>query len=463
MKRRTFVPAWALSLLAMPLLCGHARAQASAPAPSQADAATPAPTGFWDRASLTGDWGGARPWLIDRGITLGAVYTDEVLGNVAGGIKQGTIYEGKLELDLDLDLAKLVGWSDGKIHVSAFQIHGEGLTTGYVGSLATISNIETPPVTVLDDLYLEQGLLGDRLNIRVGQFAADEEFFVSTVAATFINATFGWPTLGTLDLPGGGPTYPLATPAIRVRYRPSPGFSVQGALFSGNPLGNNGNPGGVTFPVDGIFAIAEAAYTVTPDQKTPGLPAAYKIGAWYDSVRFADLHVDNAGLSLANPLSSGDPRQHQGDFAVYGSIDQMLWRRPDTMNGGLASFVRVAVAPQQDRNPIVFYADAGATFTGVLPGHDDDVLGLAVSYANVSSALSSLSRDNILYTGNQQPIRAAETVLELTYQLPVTPWLILQPDVQYVFHPGGNAPDPNNPTIAIRNATIAGLRATITF
>ena len=313
MQRWTFELPWAFGLLAMPLLCGHAHAQASAP------------TGFWDSANLTGDWGGARPWLGDRGITLGATYTDEVLGNVAGGIKQGTIYEGKLELDLDLDLAKLAGWSDAKIHVSAFQIHGEGLSAGYVGSLATISDIENQPETVLDDLYLEQGLLGDRLNIRVGQFAVDEEFFISSVAATFINGTFGWPTLGNLDLPGGGATYPLATPAIRVRYTPSPGFSVQGALFSGNPLGNNGNPGGVTFPVDGIFAIAEAAYTVAPDPKTPGLPAAYKIGAWYDTVRFADLQVDNAGLSLANPLSSGIPSQHQGDFSD-------LWQhRPDVV------------------------------------------------------------------------------------------------------------------------------------
>ncbi len=41
--------------------------------------------------------------------------------------------------------------------------------------------------------------------------------------------------------------------------------------------------------------------------------------------------------------------------------------------------------------------------------------------------------------------------------------LILQPDFQYVIHPGGEVPDANDPTRAVDDAAIFGLRGTITF
>ncbi|PWT82025.1 MAG: hypothetical protein C5B58_08940, partial [Acidobacteria bacterium] len=37
----------------------------------------------------------------------------------------------------------------------------------------------------------------------------------------------------------------------------------------------------------------------------------------------------------------------------------------------------------------------------------------------------------------------------------LTSWLTLQPDFQYIFNPGG--------TFAARNATVIGLRSTLTF
>jgi porin len=43
--------------------------------------------------------------------------------------------------------------------------------------------------------------------------------------------------------------------------------------------------------------------------------------------------------------------------------------------------------------------------------------------------------------------------------------LQLQPDFQYVIHPGGHAQDPTDPTgrTAINDAVVLGLRATVTF
>jgi porin len=61
------------------------------------------------------------------GIKFAATYIGEALGNVSGGLKQGAIYEGRLNLALDVDLQKLAGLRDLTFHANMFQIHGDGL------------------------------------------------------------------------------------------------------------------------------------------------------------------------------------------------------------------------------------------------------------------------------------------------------------------------------------------------
>src|SRR6187200_2466745 len=48
--------------------------------------------------------------LAKYGVKFAATYIGEVLGNVTGGLKQGAIYEGRLNLAVDLDLQKLAGF-----------------------------------------------------------------------------------------------------------------------------------------------------------------------------------------------------------------------------------------------------------------------------------------------------------------------------------------------------------------
>ncbi|MFZ9615651.1 MAG: carbohydrate porin, partial [Fluviibacter sp.] len=73
-----------------------------------------------------------------------------------------------------------------------------------------------------------------------------------------------------------------------------------------------------------------------------------------------------------------------------------------------------------------------------------------------------IGAQNVL-AGTQTPMVKPETLVELTYQAPINPWLTLQPFVQYAINPGGKAPMPNNPNQAIPNATIVGLRANVAF
>ena len=56
-----------------------------------------------------GDPAGFRKWLGERGVVYGLEYTNDVLSNVRGGLRTGTIDQGKLHGILTVDLDKLVG------------------------------------------------------------------------------------------------------------------------------------------------------------------------------------------------------------------------------------------------------------------------------------------------------------------------------------------------------------------
>jgi porin len=442
---------------------------------SDSGAAAP-PAGFWDRDRLTGDWGGLRNDLANRGITLTLVEKAETLGNVSGGVRTGFIFEGLLTAGLGVDLDKAFGWCGGLFYVDAYQIHGHGLSAGNLHNLFTVSGIEANRSTRLHDLYLEQSLWHDALSVRLGQIAADDEFIISQYGANFVNAMFGWPGLPSNDLPAGGPIYPLSTPGLRVKYASDKAWSFMSAVFNGNPAGpvTSGNrnlnpqlrdPSGTDFNFNSdAFVIAEAGYAFVPGADAPGLPASYKLGAWYHSGKFQDQRFDTTGLSLASPASTGVPRNHVNDFSVYGVVDQMIWRRPGTDDRGLAGFLRAMGAPD-DRNPVAFYVDGGLNVLGPFAGRDQDIAGLAVAYGRMSRALKQLDQDFAAFTGVPRPVHDYEAVLELTYQAPVAGWCALQPDLQYVLHPGGHASNPADPGggTAIKDALVLGVRATITF
>src|SRR5437016_12203110 len=60
------------------------------------------------------------PWT-KYGVKFAATYIGEALGNISGGLKQGAIYEGRLNLAADLDLQRLLGLHQLALHANVFQ------------------------------------------------------------------------------------------------------------------------------------------------------------------------------------------------------------------------------------------------------------------------------------------------------------------------------------------------------
>ena len=458
---------------------GQSDAQPAAPATADSaaakpDATPPAPTGFWERSNLLGDMGGLRPWLGNYGVSVGLQETSEYLNNLSGGTRRGGAYDGLTQIGIGVDTQKAFGLPGGIFNVSGLQIHGSNLSSRGLQTLQAASGIEANDATRLWELWYQQSLLGGKVDIKVGQQSLDQEFMVSQYAATFMNATFGWSVLPSVDLPAGGPAYPLSSLGARLRVTPSDNWTVLAGVFDGNPAGNGvGDPQtlnahGTNFNLhDSALFIGEVQYALNPAPSDPaaakptGLPGTYKLGFWYDTQQFPDQGFDTNGLSLANPASNGIAQSHRGDYSFYAVADQMVWRPGADSPQAVGVFARIMGAPG-DRNLVDLGINAGVTLKAPFKGRDNDVVGLAVGYVQIGSHAQDLASDTAAYTPGY-PSRSAETILEATYQYQVTPWWQLQADFQYAFRPAGGIPNPENPSQRIGNEAIVGLRTNITF
>jgi porin len=423
---------------------------------------------IWNQDTLTGDWAGIRKQLLDKGVTLGLEEQSEVWGNMAGGLKQGTVYDGLTTASVRIDLEKLAGWDSATFFVSGYQIHGGRPSGDLVGNNQLVSNIEATADTKLFALWLEQKLLGGRLTIRLGQDGANDQMMITQYGALFLNSSFGFPGLPAADLPSGGPNYPIAAPFVRAQYQPNDAITLVAALFSGNPAPpGQGDPqlrdkGGVTFRLnDHVLAFSEFWYAINQGDDASGLPGTYKLGAWYSSASFADQVFDTAGIPLASPASNGVPRSHSGGYALYGIVDQLVWQKPGTKGQGIGVFLQIMGAPA-GYNLSNLFIEGGMNWIGPFRGRDNDTFGLGVTYLGISPAARRHGNDLVFYNGAGFPYAGNETVLELTYNYQAAPWLAVQPDLQAIFNPNAGIPTASS-QVPLKNDVIVGIRATVTF
>jgi len=428
-------------------------------------------TGLFARDTLLGDMGGLRPWFGNYGVTFAMTETSEYLANLRGGLHRGGAYDGLTTMTLGIDTERAIGLPGGTFNVSALQIHGRNLSQYNLGTLNTASGIEADDTTRLWELWYQQSLLGNRFDVKIGQQSLDQEFMVSTYANTFVNTMFGWAGLPSYDMPAGGPAYPLSALGARVRGQITPSLTALAGVFDGNPAPGTGDPqrlngSGTNFNLrNGALYIGELQYAINRPQEdgaggptgtsNSGLPGTYKVGVWYNNERFADQRFDNTGRSLADPSSSGIASQRRGDYSFYAVADQMVWRPNPDGPRSVGVFARVMGAPG-DRNLVSISANLGVVMKAPFKGRDNDSVGLGLAYIKVGSHARGLDADS----GNV--VRGSETALEATYQYQVAPWWVVQGDAQYTFNAGAGQ-NPNDPTQALRNTFVIGVRTTVTF
>lgn len=435
---------------------------------AQSEAAAGSPvSSWWDGDAATGTWSGVRPTLEDHGVEIFGGFITEVWGNTTGGIATGAVSTSLLDFGATLDLEQLVGWHGASASTTWLWLTGRDASADLVGNFLTISNIAGFSTLRMQELWFQQNLFDDRFSIRLGQIGADSEFIISETAGTFLNGTFGWPAFTYMNLPGGGPGYPMGTLGVRLAFHPTDAFTLLSAVFQGNVYDQNVNRHGFRWRLDGengFLFLNEAQGRWNHRDTDRGLPGTAKTGVWFQTGSLADvlasttqsgntgwyLIVDQMFYRESSPGAPSGGKSSSGKTHAPSSSGKTFKETVniESSNQGLRWFGRMSFAPQ-DRNVLGFYFDTGFTYTGLIPTRDADTIGLAFACAR----LGNVARDDLIEEGFTGV--GAEMVLEFTYQARITPWLIVQPDLQWIIHPGG--------TRDLGNALVIGGRAAITF
>ena len=409
-------------------------------------------TGIPDDAAFKADIGGTRAALARAGIGVGGYYYGETFYNW-GGFDQGGEYDGVLELYMNVDMKKAIGWSGLCFFANGYQIHGNSITAANIGSLMPVSNLEATDATRLFELWFEQHMFNDKVTVKFGQLAADAEFVISEGGGYFLNGTWGWPSITAADLPSGGPAYPLATPGVRVAINPNDKWGLMVAVYNGDPAPKCRsddpqicNPHGLDFELDDPpLLMVEGKYSYNPN----GLAGTVKLGGWNHFGEFYHQRFDSGGALIAVTGDDGRPLDH--DWGLYGIIDQLIWRVPGSEEAkGVGVFARFIGAPA-DRNLIDFYFDGGVTFTGMFRKRPNDALAVGFAYTNISNQVSAYDVDF-----GEPVARNYESLVEICYTLQINDGWSVQPNFQYIWQPGGGVHGQEN-------ATVVGARTTIGF
>ncbi|MCG0997595.1 carbohydrate porin [Acetobacter persici] len=444
--------------------------------------------------NLLGTMGGLRTWLYKYGITLDMEDVEELWGNTSGGAPTsadvrtgsgtGPAYDAVTAPTLRVDLEKLIGLKGGIFNISALQTRGRSITQDHLANYNPVSSYEADRSTRLFELWYRQLLFDGKLGIKIGQQNLESEFMLTNYGGLFLNSNFGWPMAPSVNLYSGGPSWPLASPALRVRYHVTHAFTVLAAVADDNPPGNRynaftiqngGNTADQTNQVthdgsgtrfntgSGALLIGELHYTLNrqPEDlsdatKDPGLPGIYKLGGFYDTGKFPDYRYNTRDQLMGK--NGGSPRWDRGNWMVYAVVDQMVWRPSYKSDRSLGIFVR-ATGNSGDRNMVSFAADAGLNLKAPFSGRPNDTVGIGWGVGRSSSGWRRYNRTaNTLVPGD-------ENHLEITYQAEVRPWLVVQPDFQEIWNPMGGKADPRYPASSRRigNETIFGLHTSVTF
>jgi len=334
------------------------------------------------------------------------IYTGEILSNTRGGIRtrRATRYEGLLDLTMDVDLEKIRPRLPGKVHLLFQHTHGRGLSLDFIGDFQMISTIDSfGNITQVSKYWWETTLGDDWLTLRLGKQDVNDEFHLVEMAADFVHSAAGIPA----TLPA--PTYPDNSVAAVVLLKLTESLSAKAGVWDGYPDG-------------GTWGFSNTGITFTMVE----LERRHKLGGCLPGV------ID-FGFSHRSAVDvPGDEQPEQ--YTLYCDVEQILYREDpcDEKNEqGLGVFFRYHTDFPRAETECKDYLAVGLLYRGLLPRRDDDRIGAAVYHIH----------HNLGGTGR-------ETATELFYKVQWTPWMTLQPVLQYISSPSG----------VYRDAFVVGLR-----
>jgi porin len=392
------------------------------------------PPGWLERDTLSGDWGGIRPWLKEHGITLKPRLSQFYQGMTSGDGDHGFEYGGKGDILLNADLGKLGFWNGFSMTVHAEynfgkSVNGRGGTMAPVNTALLFPGMEGADASDLSSVYLGQ-TFGDSVSLVFGKIniidiAASKPFMGGAGIDAFWNITFAAPPSGTVPPYLFGALLSWRTePATFGLWVYDPNSVVNKSCFE-KPFAD-----GITFRGSVEFPV-----TIAGSSGHQGFVALYSTMNGTDLDDLGDIF-----LPEPSPGSIGI-RNHRYYFAY--TFDQYLYQSKENPKEGFGLFGQFGIS---DGNPNKLYWSGffGVGGTGLIPCRSRDNWGIGIYYDAPSTYLKN-SIAPVLTIRNEQG-------LEIFYNFAVTPWLTFGADLQII-----------NPALGTKNTVFPGFRTVIVF
>ena len=411
--------------------------------------------------SLIDHWKDFRLYMNEKGILLEAINTLDVLSNVSGGLRQKTAAAGNFDMLLTVDGEKLFDWDDSTFFLYGLGLYGDNPSVN-VGDVQAVSSIAAPNNWKLFEAWYQQNFWENRLSLLAGLYDVTSEFdVIRSSSELFLNSSFG--TGGEFAVSGkNGPSgFPDTALSLRGQAFASKSLAVRAVVADGIP-GDPNNPNGTQIILDkndGLFGNLEIAYyidkeTMSEENRDEVIEARplrlvfqrvgraapviydgkYAVGFWGYTTDLDDLNEVNA---------SGTPIKHHGTYGMYGLAEQTVFHEKQDLEQNLIVFARFGYADPRVNRFSQFYG-AGLVYTGLIPGRNFDAIGLGVAATLNGSHFERAQQQS------GQPVDHSEIDVELTYAINLSPEIVIQPDIQYIFNPDTNP--------SVKNALVLGFR-----
>jgi porin len=360
-------------------------------------------------------------------LLLNAAYTGDVWRNVSGGARRADTYLDNIDVIATLDAERAFGWSGTTLLISGLYNNRSTLSDRIVGDIQTLSNIDTDGAARLYEAWIERKF-GDGA-MKVGMIDLNSELDVNQTGALFVNSSHGiGPDFSQVG-ENGPAIFPVTGFGVLTRANLGERTQVKVAAFEAT-VGDPNHPRRTTLDLEsdeGALLVAELDFLPTASTRT-------MLGLWHHSGRTSEL---------ADP----EIRRREESMGLYALAEGTLL---NAGNHALNGFVRMGFADAHVHQ-IARYRGAGLVLSGPLfaSSEHQEQLGLAVGVITNSGTFRRVQAEL------GASFERHETAVELTYRVRATPWLALQPDVQYIVNPGT---DP-----ALDNAWAVGLRFVLSW
>lgn len=339
--------------------------------------------------------------------SLDAALTKDAINNMNGGIKRGHAFLGLIDLGFNINTEQFNLWENGNFYLHIQNTYGQTPTENLVGDIQVFSNIENGTYTYLYQFWYKHQK--ENFSFIAGKHDMNEEFFTSELAGEYINSSFGIMPTASLNVPVS--IFPYTTLGFVGNYKINETFEAKGGIY-------NGIPGEIThsnFGTDlnlkkqnGLFYVGEL-HLHDIFQNNPG---TYKVGLFHHSGKFD------------NVLNT--EKEKKGLSGFYFIADQMIFTTDKSNDRGLGTMLQAGYSP--NKNSINdYYLAYGLNYSGIFQKNQNDMLGIAIAHASMNN--SSITQEESGYA-------SCETAFEMIYKLQIFNNLSIQPNIQYILHPG---------------------------